>query len=99
MIPSQGLRDAEHPAVRRLVRRGGGKVVEGVLGHADDVLGDKGRAFGRTLLRMLDGALPFEDRPGVVVILRQLREDAAEVHLTVAERTEAAGAFHPTLIA
>src|SRR5437773_10789186 len=46
---------------------------------------------------MFDAALPFEYRPARIVVLRQLREDRLEVHLTIAEGTEPAGAIDPRL--
>src|SRR3954466_12577750 len=67
------------------VGRAAREVVEGVLGDADDVALDEGRALGRPLLGMLDRALPLEHRPAVVVVLRELREDRREVDLAVAQ--------------
>ena len=77
--------------------RAGGEIVEGVLGDADDMGGDEGRAFRRALLGMLQRALPFQHRPAVVVVFGELGEDGGEVDLSVAERAEAAGALHPAL--
>ena len=59
----------------------------------------KGGALARAVLGMLQAAFPFEHGPGVVVILRQLREDAGEVDLPVAERAEAPGPLDPGRIA
>ena len=59
---------------------------------------DERRALGRAVLGMLQRALPFEHRPAVVVVLRQLGEDAAEIDLPVAQRAEAAGPVDPALI-
>src|SRR5216117_1366779 len=89
--------DAEHPAIRGEVGAGAGEIVERLLGHTDDVVGDELRPFAGAVLRMLDAALPLEHRPAGIVVLRQLREDGLEVHLTVAEGTEAAGAVDPRL--
>src|SRR5262249_44219987 len=46
---------------------------------------------------ILQAALPFEHRPGVVADGGELGEDADEVHLAVAERAEAPGAIDPGL--
>src|SRR5437016_7098300 len=63
----------------------------------DDVIGDELRPFAGTVLRVLEAALPLEHRPAGVVVLRELREDRLEVHLTVAQGTEPAGAIDPRL--
>ena len=76
-----------------------GEVVERVLGDADDVALDERCALGRALLGMLERALPLEHRPAVVVVLGELREDAAEVDVAVAQRAEAARPVDPVLIA
>src|SRR6266516_992305 len=89
--------DAEHAAIRGLVGAGTGEIVERLLGHTNDVVGDELRPLAGAVLRMLDAALPLEHRPAGIVVLRELREDRLEVHLTVAEGTEAAGAIDPRL--
>src|SRR5690606_582092 len=76
-----------------------GKVIEGLFRNPDDVAGNERRAFGRAVFGMLEAALPFEDCPGIVAVLRQLGEDAAEINLTVAQGAEASGAVYPTLVA
>ncbi|ENN87473.1 hypothetical protein RHSP_28535 [Rhizobium freirei PRF 81] len=48
---------------------------------------------------MLQGAFPFDHGPAVEIIGGHLREDSTEIDLAVAERTEAAGALDPALIA
>ena len=48
---------------------------------------------------MLQAAFPFQHRPGRIVVLRELRENAGEIDLSVAERAEAAGALDPGRIA
>src|SRR5436309_8117195 len=45
------------------------EIVEGVLGHPDDVALDERSTLGRPLLGMLERALPLEHRPAVVVVL------------------------------
>ena len=94
----RGALDSHHCA-QLLVGRAAGEIVERLFRHADDVVLDERRAFGRAVLGMLQAALPFEHRPAVVVVLRQLGEDAAEIDLPVAERAEAAGPVDPALIA
>src|SRR5204863_226696 len=71
--PSSG--DAEHAAVRGLVGAGAREIVERLLGHPDDVLGDELRPFAGAILGMLEAALPLEHRPAGIVVLRELRED------------------------
>jgi hypothetical protein len=48
---------------------------------------------------VLQAAFPFQHRPAVIVVLRELGEDAGEIDLPVAERAEAAGAVDPALVA
>src|SRR6266545_3306073 len=89
--------DAEHPAVRGLVGAGAGEIVERLVRHPDDVVGDELRPFAGAVLRVLDAALPLEHRPAGIVVLGELREDRLEVHLPVAQGTEPAGAIDPRL--
>ena len=48
---------------------------------------------------MFERAFPFQHRPASVVIGRELAENGFKVDLSVAERAEAAGPIHPSLIA
>src|SRR6266571_578627 len=89
--------DAEHPAIRGLVGAGAREIVERLLGHTDDVVGDELRAFAGAVLGVLDATLPLEHRPAGIVVLGELREDRLEVHLTIAQGTEPAGAIDPRL--
>src|SRR6266550_3663918 len=89
--------DAEHPAICGEVGAGAGEIVERLFRHAEDVVGDELRSLAGAVLRVLDAALPLEHRPARIVVLRQLREDRLEVHLTIAEGTEPAGAIDPRL--
>src|SRR5688572_24458494 len=91
--------DAEHLAVGLQIGATGGEIIESPLGHADDMIADEGSAFARTFLRMLDAAFPFHDRPALEAVLRELREDGAEIDLAVAQRTEAPRPVDPGLIA
>src|SRR5690606_22077243 len=72
-----------------------GEVVERFFRHADDVVLNKYRTFTGAVFRMLEGAFPFHDRPAFEVVGRQLAENRFKVDLTVSQRPEAAGAFHP----
>ena len=85
-----GLLQSKHAAVGGAVGAAVGEVVEGLLGHADDVGVDEGRAFARAVLGVLQAAFPFQYRPAGEVVLRELREDRLEVDLAIAERAEAA---------
>jgi hypothetical protein len=76
-----------------------GEIVESPLGHADDVAADELRAFAGAVLGMLQAAFPFEHGPAGIIVLRQLREDRAEIDLAVAQRAEAAGAVDPAAVA
>src|SRR5882762_11841311 len=93
------LGQTEHPAIRGLVRAGFCEIVERRAGGLNDVPGDERSAFGRALFGALDAAFPFKDGPAVKIILRELREDAGEIDLTVARRAKASGAIDPRLIA
>src|SRR5690349_21570130 len=80
--------ESEHALDLRRVAPTAGEVVEGFPGDPDDVVADERGALGRAGLRVLQAALPFEHRPAVVVVLRHLREDRAEIDLAVAERAK-----------
>src|SRR5450755_2108869 len=82
------LSQAEHLAVRKIVGACPGKIVEGALGNADDVMLDELRAFARAVLRVLERAFPLQHRPAVEIIGCKLGEDAAEIDLSVAQRAE-----------
>ena len=69
-----------------------------MLGDADDVVADEGRALACSIFRMLQSAFPLHDRPARIVVLRQLAEDATEVDLAVAQGAKAPGTIDPVLI-
>src|SRR3954447_11051066 len=75
---------AEHLAIRKIVGACPGKIVEGALGHADDMMLDEIRAFARTVFRVLERAFPLQHRPAVEIIGRKLGKDTAEIDLSVA---------------
>src|SRR5580658_10971776 len=78
------LGQTEDLAVLFCVGRGTSKVVEGALRYADDVFANELCPFAGAILGMLDAALPLDDGPSWVAILRHLAEDSAEVGLAVA---------------
>jgi len=73
--------------------------IEGTALDLDDVVADEGGTFARTLVLMLQAALPFEHGPAVVVVLRELGKDRAEVDVAVARRTKPPRPVDPFLIA
>src|SRR5690606_6630695 len=82
-----------------LIGSSASEVVERLLRAADDVAGDEGSALRRAIFGVFQRALPLQDGPGRVPVRRELREDYAEIDLTVSQRTEAPGAVDPRLIA
>ncbi len=64
-----------------------------------DMIANKRRAFAGAIFRMLDAALPFQYRPTVIIILRQLAENALEIDLAITERAETPRPIDPILIA
>src|SRR5947208_13118893 len=92
------LCDSERLAIEITVGARSGEIIEGTLGHADDVIAHERRAFPRAILGMLDRALPLHDGPAGIVVLCQLREDRLEVNLPVAERAKTSGPIDPVLI-
>src|SRR4051812_16000534 len=95
IVPPSGSAEAEQFPVGRLVRPGGGKIVEGTFRDADDVAIDQRCAFGSALLGMLQGAFPLEHGPAFVVVAGELGEDRREIDLAIAGRTEAPGPVDP----
>src|ERR1700722_4369433 len=91
------LSQTEHLAVRTIVGACAGKIVEGALSNADDVVLDELRAFARAILGVLERAFPLQHRPAVETIGRKLGEDPAEIHLSVAQRAEPPRPIHPAL--
>src|SRR5450631_227226 len=91
------LSQAEHLAVRKIVGACAGKIVEGTLGNADDVMLDELRAFARAILRVLERAFPLQHRPAVEVMGRKLGEDTAEINLSIAQRAKPPCPIHPAL--
>src|SRR6202046_2861182 len=87
----------KHPAIARHVRRRRGEVVECAAHRFDNMALNKGRTFGRSLLRALDAAFPFQYGPAVESVLGELGKDTAEIHLSVAQRPKSASAIDPIL--
>src|SRR3954447_4667031 len=88
---------AEHLAVRKIVGACPGKIVEGALGHANDMMLDELRAFARAILRVLERALPLQHRPAVEIKGSKLGEDTAEINLSIAQRAKPPCPIHPAL--
>src|SRR5579862_8567649 len=88
---------------QRAIDRGIGmrrrEVIEDAVGHLDNMVGNELRAVLGGDFRMLQAALPFVHRPALEIVRRQSGKDAAEVDLPVAERSVAAGALQPALVA
>src|SRR5687768_3313112 len=84
------LLQPQHPSICCVIRTGIREVIERAFGRANEMTLNERCAFGRTLFWMLDATFPFEHRPTVVAVLGELRKNAFEVDLAVAERTKSA---------
>ena len=73
----------EHPFDLPLVARSTREIIERLVGHLDQMLLYEWRAFRGALLGRFDAALPFQNGPAVIAILRQLRKNAREINLTI----------------
>src|SRR5882762_10064834 len=60
---------AQHFLVHRRVDAARSEIVEGAFRHANDVLGDKIRAFPCAVLGMFQATLPFQHGPAGIVVL------------------------------
>ena len=90
----QGRWAALPPAVRRRFERKAlaaaaityaGEVVECFFRDADDMLFYKDGSFLGAILRVFEGAFPFQYGPSFKVIGGELAEDAFEIDLSVAQ--------------
>src|ERR1700680_430746 len=81
------------------VLRATGEIVKGPGRHINEHTANKFGPLARALHRILDAAFPFKHGPARETMLRQLREDALEVDLSIAYTAEAPGAIFPVLIA
>src|SRR5258708_1848408 len=88
----------EHSAVGLGISARFCKIVECAFSNLDDMTRNERGALLGALVAALDTAFPFQHRPSFKIVLRQLGEDAAKVHLTVSQRPEAARASNPGLI-
>src|SRR6267378_74165 len=70
------LRETEHAAIRGLIRSGPCEVIERRARCLNYMACDEWSALGSALLGALDAAFPFEDRPTVEIILRELGKNA-----------------------
>jgi hypothetical protein len=83
-----GAVQAKQPPVDARSLQGAGEIIEGTVRRSDDVLADEPGPFTRTVLGMLEGALPLGDCPSRKVVLGELGEDGGEINLTVSEGPE-----------
>src|SRR5882757_8655770 len=90
--------EAEQPPIGFTISLRAREVVKGVLGDPNNMIANEGRTLARSVFRMLQGTLPLHDRPTGIVILRELAEDAAEIHLTIAQGAKTPGAVDPILV-
>ena len=70
-----------------------------MVGHMNNMIGNKFSPFTGAGFAVFQATFPFQRRPAVIVVLRQFAEDAFEINLPVTQRTEAARAVDPGLIA
>src|SRR5919108_3193444 len=90
--------EAQHPPIRFLICPGFCKIVKRALSRLDNVPRNKRRTFPRSLIAALHATLPFEHRPSVEIVLRQLRKNPAKIHLPVAQRAKTPRASNPRLV-
>src|SRR3546814_13400898 len=81
--------EPQHRAIERRVAAAR-EIVERLVGLADHVRGDEGRAFARAVLGMLQAAFHFDYRPAGIAILCPPGENPADMHLPVAPPPEEA---------
>src|SRR3546814_19207423 len=74
--------EPQHRAIERRVAAAR-EIVERLVGLADHVRGDEGRAFARAVLGMLQAAFPFEYRPAGIAIRSDERRVGKECVSTV----------------
>ena len=61
------------------------------------MIADERSPLSRSVLRILDRALPFEDGPAPEIIMRHLRENLPEIDLPIAQAAKAARTVDPVL--
>ena len=62
------------------------------------MVADEHSTLARTVLGMLEAALPFNHRPALEVVCGEVGEDAAEIDLSVAQRAKPPGPVDPGLV-
>gem|GEM_PF-5809811 len=83
---SRGFSNSQHAFDLRLVHTTTrSEIIKGFARRVDDVAFDEWRTFGGTLIRRLQAAFPFQNGPGVIVVLRKLGKDRGEIHLAVTQ--------------
>ena len=92
------LSETEKAAVGGIIDTAFGEIVEGPLGHADDVVFNEASAFARAVFRMFQRAFPLQHRPAVEIILGELGKHRAEIDMPVAQRAETSRPVDPALI-
>src|SRR5260370_859008 len=90
---------SQHPPIRPLIRSRTRKIIKTAARRLDDVPLNKWRPFRCPLFAALNAALPLQYRPSGKIILRQLGEYRAEIHLPISRRTKPPRSIHPRLIA
>src|SRR6202021_1583836 len=93
------LPQPKNPFVLFSVCATAGKVVEGPVCHANDLLFDELCAFCRAGLGMLQAALPLKHGPSGIIVLRHLGKNRVEVDLPIAQRAKPAWPVDPGLVA
>src|SRR5690606_5092307 len=87
--------ETQHLAIGGLIGATARKIVEGLFGDPDDVALDQFGAFARTVFGMLESTFPFEHGPALEIVGCHLGKNSREVHLAIADRTEAPCPVHP----
>ena len=78
---------------------GTSKIIKGFFSSFNNMTLNERSPFTCPLFGTFNTALPFEYGPTVVIVLRELREDAWEVYFSIAYGTESTGALDPREIA
>src|SRR5579885_2863737 len=85
---SLSLGNAEHPTIGFGVSSRCCEIIECAICDLNDVPCNEWRTFFRALFAALQAALPLEDGPSVEIVLRKLRKNSGEIHLSITQRTK-----------
>src|SRR5471032_245350 len=77
----------------------GGKIIKSPAGNRNNMAADKFTALPRACFTVFQAAFPFQHRPTVKIVLRQLAENTVEINVPIAGRTKASRSVRPVLIA